>query len=83
MPHTLKFSVTTLKFRNIPKFLIVELQIQLEGTIILIILIFYFYFTFYFFIFLFSFLKSAFLKFTDYHTPTNALLYVVLVQNLH
>jgi hypothetical protein len=28
---------------------------------------------------LFLFLHRAFLKFTDYHTPTNALLYIVLV----
>ena len=34
MPHTLKFSVTILKFRNILKFLIVDLQIQCVGTII-------------------------------------------------
>ena len=30
-------------------------------------------------LFLFLLLHRAFLKFTDYHTPTNALLYIVLV----
>jgi hypothetical protein len=56
MPHTLKFSVTTLKFRNIPKFLIVELQIQLVGTIILIFYFYFITFDFDFIIFIFYFI---------------------------
>jgi len=35
LPHTLKFSVTILKFRKIPKFLIVDLQIQCVSTTVI------------------------------------------------